>query len=381
MPHPDGSVQRKKQKVLVYLVGSLGDTIVSIPALRAVRRKFADAEIVVLQNYESGNIVLASHVIPDELVDRYMSYNSRAGRLGKVLGFLRLWRTIRRESFDAAAYLILSERPARAVHRDRLFFRSGGIRTLYGFHPFAKDELFPFEPDGHPAAAEHEAMFKLKRLERDEIAHLEESDLEFPLMKFRPEDLEEIDRWILERTGGQRGPLISIAPGCKTEVNAWPFENFVRLGQRLIETTRYEIIVTGGKAEFEVGEKLIAAWGKGINAAGQFSVRQSAALLSRCSIHIGLDTGTTHLAAAAGTRCFALYGEKNNPGTWYPLGDGHMLLYHRVPCAGCRATVHCPTLGHPCMTGISFESVWHHLRQFMDIGTAEPGSGVKAIAV
>ena len=87
------------------------------------------------------------------------------------------------------------------------------------------------------------------------------------------------------------------------------------------------------------------------------------------------------MAAAAGTRCFALYGEKNNPGTWYPMGDGHMVLYHRVACAGCRAIVRCPTPGHPCMTGISFESAWYHLSEFIKEGEAAAGTGVRAIAV
>ena len=95
------------QKVLVYLFGSLGDSIVAIPALRAVRRHFPDAEIVLLQNFASGNIVLASQVIPPNLVGRYLSYNSTAGRIEKAGGFYRLWSELRRERFDAAVYLVI----------------------------------------------------------------------------------------------------------------------------------------------------------------------------------------------------------------------------------------------------------------------------------
>jgi ADP-heptose:LPS heptosyltransferase len=131
----------KRQKVLVYLFGSLGDSIVAIPALRAVRHHFPDSEIVLLQNFESKGIVLASEVIPPRLVDRYLSYSSRSDRRSRLEEFFRLWRQLRVERFDAAVYLVISERPAKAVTRDRFFFRSAGIRELIGFHAVPTDEL------------------------------------------------------------------------------------------------------------------------------------------------------------------------------------------------------------------------------------------------
>lgn len=366
-----------QQKVLVYLFGSLGDSIVAIPALRAIRRRFPEAEIVMLQNLEES-LVRASQVIPDGLVDRYLSYNSKADRFAKPAEFYRLWRTLRRERFTAAAYLIMSERPEKAVMRDRLFFRSAGIRDLYGFHPIASAELYPFEPNGRPAMSKHEAVFKLERLARDGIGSVPGSDLETPMLEPSPAELAEIDEWLTLRRKDKNAPLVSIGPGCKQEVNAWPLENFVTLGSRLTRETPCELIVVGGKAEFEIGERLVAAWGGGINAAGAFSVRQSAALLKRCEFHLGLDTGTTHLAAAVGTRCFAIFGGRNNPGMWYPIG-GHTVVHHPVACAPCRSLT-CPVKGHPCMTEISPDAVWEHLISFMR-SDPKSGSDVKVITV
>ena len=369
---------KNKKKILVYLFGSLGDSIVAIPALRAVRRHFQEAEIVLLQNFQTGNIVKASQVIPDELVDRYLSYNSHLGKIAKLSNFYRLWHMLRGEQFDAAVYLVISERTKKAVRRDRLFFRSCGIQQLYGFHAFSIEELYPVDADRHPAVTEQEAVRKLRRIAIDGVEFQPNRDLQLPLIKFSPPELGKIDEWLEPRRKRPFCPLIAIAPGTKGKANAWPLENFIRLGSLLMVEGNYEIIVVGGNAEREMGEQLTSAWNGGINSAGAFSIRESGALISKCHVHIGLDTGTTHLAAAAGTRCFVIFGERANPGHWYPLGNGHAVVYHPVECAGCRLQ-ECPIPDHPCMTGISLESVWRNLRTFLN--NSDSDSPVNIISV
>ncbi len=247
--------------------------------------------------------------------------------------------------------------------RDRFFFRSCGIPKLFGFHPFSDEELYPVDVDGRPAMTEHEAVRKLRRLADDGIEFLP-NDLRIPLLDFSQSELEQIGRWLESRRQNPTGPLIAIAPGCKTPTNEWPLENFIQLGSRMMAEENCEIIVVGGNAEREMGDRMIAAWGCGINSAGEFSVRESGALLSKCDYYLGLDTGTTHLAAVAGTRCFAIYGERNNQGHWFPLGAGHTVLFHAVKCAGCRLQ-DCPLPDHPCMTEISLESAWLNLKAFL----------------
>ncbi len=354
-------------KVLVYLFGSLGDNIVAIPTMRAVRRQFANAEIVVLQNVQSAMPVRAKEVIPHELVDRYLTYTSDVHGLGKVRHLLGLWWQLRREKFDAAVYAIISERPESSVERDISFFRRCGINDLYGFHAFSRDELFPVDPSGRAAAVPQEAERRLERILRDVIPS-EIADLATPLMFFSDEEIHEARNWLASRRQKPDARLIALAPGCKTKANQWPEDRFAALGGQLEDIENYEIVIIGGKAERETGERL----GFGINAAGEFSVRQSGALLSLCDGYIGLDTGTTHLASAVGTPCFSIYGERNNQGQWLPLGDGHVTLFHRVECAGCRHEV-CPLPDHPCIRGIEVEDVWQHLQEFLTtIGEKRP---------
>ena len=351
-----------KKKILIYLFGSLGDTIVAIPALRAVRRHFQNDELILMQNSSADEIVKVSQVIPEGLIDGYFNYENPEGKLNKILNTLRLRSELRRQNFHAAVYLILSERPAKSVARDRLFFRLCGINKLLGFHSFSEKELYPVDKDGRPTMTEHEAIRKLNRLKKDGIEILSE-DSRLPLMEFSENTRAKVERWLADQRKNKSAKLVAIAPGCKTTANTWSVENFTEIGRRLL-AENYELMVVGGKGDYELGNKMISAWGTGINAAGKFSVSESGALLSLCDFYIGLDTGSTHLAAAVETRCFTLYGERNNDGQWFPFGGGHYILSHRVECAGCRHLT-CPLPENICMTGMTVDAVWEKLKDFL----------------
>ena len=210
---------------------------------------------------------------------------------------------------------------------------------------------------------QHEALRKLDRLRRDRIEIDLVESLRQPLLVLADDERSSMQSWLAERRKNSNSRLVSIAPGCKTKAHVWPIENFIEIGKRLVAELDCELVVVGGKAEIELGEKMIQAWGSGINAAGKFSVRQSAALIATCDLHIGLNTGTTHLASAVDTPCFGIYGERDNPGQWSPLGTGNSVVFHAVACSGCRL-FDCPLPDHPCMIGISVESVWINLQRF-----------------
>ena len=362
------------RKVLAYLIGSLGDTIVAIPALRALRRQYSDAEIVLLQNIAGGNVVQAAEVVPSELVDRHLSYRSSLSGFDQLREYASLWYRLRRERFDTAAYLVISERPEVSVKRDRRFFRSCGIKELLGFHSFSREVLYPTDAAGRPDAVDHEAIRKLKRLEQDGFQSSPESLLS-PLLEISDESSTNGANWLRRNRSKPERPLLAIAPGCKTQANAWPIENFIEIARRA--QNGFEVLIVGGKSERELAEQIIAESGGGINAAGIFSVAESSALLAKCDFYFGVDTGTTHLAAAVGTRCFVVMHERNNPGQWFPLGDGHSVVRHEVPCAGCRQPV-CPVAGHPCMTGISAETAWREFQTFVRSPVASATSVIEA---
>ena len=353
-----------KRKILVYLFGSLGDTIVAIPALRAVRRNFATAEIVLLQNAATEGGVSTADVIPADLIDRHFEYQSETATTKKFSTYFGLWKAIRSERFDSVVYLVISERPSRSLRRDRFFFLACGIKELIGFHAFSRERLYPVDSNGTPAKTDHEAVRKLERLERDGITTKRDEDLRIPFYTSSRPESEIVSDWLTSHRKSPQSTLAAIAPGCKTKSNLWPIENFAEIAKRLRANENCEIIIVGGDADVVLGDQIIDALGDGINAAGKFSIRESAILLSHCDFYVGLDTGSTHLASAVGTPCFSIFGERNNPGQWYPLGETNVVLSHPVECSGCRLFT-CPIPGHPCMNGIDVDSVWQNLSEFI----------------
>ena len=345
----------KPKSVLVYQIGSLGDTVVSTPAYRAVRRHFGpDARIHILHNAPPDGRASPHQVLNGSgLVDGAVTFQQYGGR-STWKTWLEVWTKLRRFKADAVVYIAPGERSAAQVGRDKRFFQLCGIRTLIGFYACDTKLLPARGPGGRLLPVMHEAVMRLERLESDLVGD-RAADMKMPLLSLPPKEQDEARMW-LEKQRPSGTVLAAVCPGANQPAKFWPMDRFEEIGRRLI-AQGIEPIVIGGPVERAMGDRLLAVWGHGINAAGQFSVMGSAALLGQCRFLVGLDTGTTHLAAALGVPCIALYADRDPPGQWEPLGEGHILLHHAVPCGGCRAQ-ECPVPHHPCMTGISTEHVW-----------------------
>jgi len=164
-----------------------------------------------------------------------------------------------------------------------------------------------------------------------------------------------------ERTHSERA-LIALCPGCKTPADRWPTARFVDIAQRLVSTSKVEIVVLGAQADYPLGEVIRAEVDDVINLCGRLPIVETAAVLKECAVLVGLSTGTTHLAAAVGTPCVAIYGGRNFPGLWYPIGTEHVVLQDPVTCTGCELVV-CPLADHPCVSHIEADLVWNALKK------------------
>lgn len=339
----------RPQRVLVFQIGSLGDTVLSVPALQALRAHVGPgAAITLLHDAGPSDRVAPTSVIPPGLVDDVLRFPApAAGPWRRTTGAAGLCATLRRRRFEAAVNLSLADRSARSLRRDRVFFRLAGIGTLVGFQ----------DPAPSPAGpVVHEAQARLDRLAVLGVP----TDLG-PGPWFVADDAATADaaRW-RESVGLAHKPIVTIAPGTLMSAKRWPSDRWVELGIRLHRELGLEPVVLGGPADLDEGADLVRAWGSGANAAGALSPTGSAALAAGAALHIGVDTGTTHLASAAGTPVVALYSHRAPIEQWAPMGRRHWIADHPVPCAGCLA-IDCTVAGHPCMDGITVEQVWAHV--------------------
>ena len=101
------------KKILVYRIGHLGDTIVSLPSFWAIRDNYPQAQITLLtnSNLKNPNYILAKNVLPERgLFDDWISYPSESKKLQILYAFSKLFLEIRRRNFDVEFYLTTRNR-------------------------------------------------------------------------------------------------------------------------------------------------------------------------------------------------------------------------------------------------------------------------------
>jgi heptosyltransferase III len=352
------------RRVLVFRTGHLGDTIIALPAFRAIREHFPQAHLALLSNaFEGSNRVLAKSVLPATgLFDQWLTYPTGDDRT-PVRGFYKLLLRLRRERFDTLVYLAPGWRTPRQVRRDLLFFRAAGIRRFIGHQEFAPN---PPRVEGQPLPMMgREADHLLSRLERSGVSvpPLDQRKID---LRLTPDEMEQARSWLAAMCGEAYGSrrLVGFCPGSKWLSKIWPEERFAEVGQNLLKDYGLFPVVFGGPEDRERGERLIAYWGRGANAAGSLNVREAAAALSFCRLYVGNDTGTMHMAAAVGTPCVVTLSAQDWPGRWYPYGEGHIVLRRAVASEGCMLTVCNREL--QCLTEITVEDVMRACRSVLE---------------
>lgn len=340
-------------RILVFQLGALGDTIVSVPGFRALRRHASPGGALrVLQQKLPGHRPLPSAMLePTGLIEGATTYEP-VTRKNLLQNFLLIRRTLREHRIDAVATLHDMTRGRKQVDRDRLVFRLAGARKTLGFRHFDQSPIDPVAK-----TCTHEALLRLRRLAMDGVETREDEDLRGPLLAPTEADTDLVDAWLGARRRHPERKLFAVCLGTVMPSKEWPIDRFHEIGRRVMGEGTHEIVVIGSEAERETAERAIQLWGDGLNACGEFTVLQSGALLKRCSLYLGLDTGTTHLAAAVGTPFVALYADMTYRGQWNPIGADGDIFRETAPCGACHLKV-CNVEGHPCMTGIPTERVW-----------------------
>jgi heptosyltransferase-3 len=337
--------------ILVYRLGSLGDTVVALPAFHAVRRAFPDSRITLLTNRP----VSAKAPAVEELLGRgyffdgVLDYPVGTRNPWVLAGLIwRLRRARVRTVVNLAAF-----RSDAATARDRLFMGLAGARRFVGFDLQARDKRAV--PDSVNGETEWEAARIARR-----VAELEAVDLEDAVnwdLRLSPAEIAAGEAR-LESLAGER-PVLAFSTGTKVQAKHWGVENWEELSRRLAgRLPDWSAVFLGSALEAEEGARCAAAWGgRAVNLCGKTTPRESATVLRRCCLFVGHDSGPMHLAACVGVPCVAVFSARNLPRQWYPQGgDRNRILQRRPDCAGCGLEV-CIEQGKRCLTDIGVDEV------------------------
>jgi heptosyltransferase II len=319
----DHSVQPPPQRIVVKEVNWLGDLVMSLPALHAIRRSFPRARISVVTKSE-----LASFFDGVEWIDEVIPYTVRRGIRGR--GDRRaVVNTIRSRGFDLAVLFPNSFESALWVWMARIPRRAGYIRDLRGL--MLTHKIAP-PPE---AMNDHQVHYWLTMLQQTIGVSGDPRDF---ALTADPNRLQEMAAWLHAHRRRKGSPLIAIAPAAAFgPAKEWPTMHFVQLINDLAERHDAECVLVGAPDDRPQCATIASASRHGaLVAAGETNVGQLVALLKLADGFVGNDSGAMHVAAALGQPTVGIFGS-TNPARTGPLGPRTRVLWQHLICSPCLA--------------------------------------------
>lgn len=332
------------QRVLIRGVNWIGDTIITLPALRGIRSALPDARITIL---------LKPYLAPlfrrCTFLDGNLLYPEGSG-YGLIRKEKKLIETLRAQRYDLAVILPRSLRSALIPFCARIPLRVGfqsSCRGMFLTHGLA-------ETKERLRCHQVEYYYHIARAlgTREPLAH--------PALAIGSEEHAWADAFCKQAGIADEHNIIAINPGSTYgAAKCWQPEKFAELARRLTAIPAVKVIFVGGYNNAALVDSLALQFrDRAATAVGQ-DLLNLAALLQRCHLVISNDTGPMHIAAAVGTAVVALFGS-TNPALTGPLGRGHRILKKDVPCSPCLKRT-CPE-NHACMELLSVDEVEEAVR-------------------
>lgn len=330
---------RQVRRILVYKLDHLGDVLLATPALRAIRRRFPEAEIKIVVG-EWSQTVLQNNPNVDEIV----VYNSKEfarypytahklrdlkRRIGAwtpdlIIGLRDDWRTVTDGFFTSA----------RRINRGRVHFRQWLERKrTNGPHSHEVKRLW--------------SILAPLGIEREPVERLE----------YWVSDAERKDASEFMLAHGIESPFALIHAGTSVPLKEWSLDRFAEAARHISAVHGLQIVLIGAPEEVDRSSDLVSLIRDlaPVDISGKLNLRGTAALMERASLYLGSDGGAMHVASAVGTPTVGLFG----PGSYHifrPVGRHAAAISHLFPCSPCTMTT-CVRPLDTCMQAISVDEV------------------------
>lgn len=341
-------MRKRPQRILVKEVNWLGDLVMSLPALWAVRHAFRDAHLSVLVRSS-----LASFFDGLDWLDEVLPYTRPRQSWARSSEVLRVVRALRARdfelgiafprSFSSALWLFLARIPCRAGV-------SSDARRWLLTRPARVDTRDP---------ARHQRLAWLEMLERSLSIPEAQSP---PTLSAHPAHVRRM-RAAIATTHPPAERLVILAPGAAYgPAKQWPLPYWVELVRQL-KQRKLGVLFVGAASETGLCRQIAAQAGTPSSAefVGRTSIGELAALLSLADAFVGNDSGTSHLAAALGTPTVAIFGS-TNPRRTAPQGPRVSVLCDPPDCSPCLART-CPYGHYECLHRVQPQQVLDQLAQ------------------
>ena len=291
-----------KPRILVIRGGAIGDFILTLPAIAALRKQFPQAHLEVL-----GYPHIAQLAVAGGLVDRVQPIEARG-----LAGFFARDSVVLEP--DLKDYFSEFDLVVSYLYDPDGIFKTNLRRCLFGQFiagPHRPNEAEPI----------HAAQAYLKPLERLAIFDADP----VPRLSLRASTSDMADL-VVGLDARQRVPAVALHPGSGSEEKNWPEGKWAEFMTRLMDSTKLDLLLVGGEAEGGRLQRLAAAVPSGrCGIAQSLPLPELAWRLQTCTAFIGHDSGISHLAAALGLPSLVLWAEALEE-IWRPQGERVVIL-------------------------------------------------------
>lgn len=352
------------QSILCVRLDSIGDVLMTTPALRALKETDGSRRITLLTSSAGAE---AAALVPE--IDEVLVYEApwmkatppRAdGRAETAMAAF-----LKELGFDAAViFTVYSQNPAPAAF---LCYLAGIPRRLAHCHENIYQLLTDWVRDPEPQGGiRHEVERQL-----DLVASVGATTMDRSLSLAVPDGARARVDARLQAQGLDRSrPLVVVHPGATAASRRYAPESFSESVRRLWEETGCQIVLSGSAAEAELARQIRQrSETPALSLAGLLDFPELCALIAAADLLISNNTGPAHVAAAVGTPVVDLYALTNPQHT--PWTEASRVLYNDVPCKYCYKSV-CPEGHHRCLQSVTPVEVVRAARELLESEEPSP---------
>jgi heptosyltransferase-2 len=312
------------KKILVMRYRFIGDTVLTVPFLRNLRRAEPRAFIAWMVAPGSSDVVRGIPYV-DEMIywDPVTIHADSRGTHRTFSAKLSFIRDLRSRGFQKVYVLKRSLSSAIIAHltgaRERIGFDTEG-------RGFLLTTRVPYRND------RHEVQNFLEVLRSDGIAVTDD----YLELWTEPKEEEAVRQLMLKEGIGPEERLVAVHPFSAVVERGWPLEYFASLAQRLNREAGCRSIIVGSVGDSDTFGRVRHLFGEStVDLVGKCTLRETIVLLKKCVLFVGNDSGIMHLAAAARTPLVALFGPQS-PVKFGPWSQYAKVIYKGLACSPCK---------------------------------------------
>ena len=322
-----GHIEGEPRSILLIQLGDIGDVVLSLPCVRALREHFPQAAIMIAVRDKAAALFEGCSWVDGVIAIRESPHGLLA-TLRHHGDFLRRLRSCRCElAMDL-----------RTGTRGAIMAWLSGASQRLGFHArgetFWRNGLFTDLYLPEPVPKSHMAAYLQNFLKAYGIP----VQHPVPALPIAPDKKEAAQRFLQEAGVALEKPIVAVQPFSLWRYKELADAKIVGLIRFMLQRYDLSVVVTGATGERERAETLVRSCGaNGVyNLAGKTSLEQLAGLLQSCALFVGLDSAGLHLAAAVGTPTVGIFGP-SAAHCWAPRGEKHRVVQTNLPCVPCNA--------------------------------------------